>query len=131
LTGEHGADRVIDILGGEALDRNISASARFGHIVLVSTAGGAKAEINAARLMMKQMTLSGSTLRPQTSEVKAAVARSLRANVWPALEDGRIIKPRIQSFPLTDAATAHRALESRANYGKIVLVTDWGFGQSN
>jgi NADPH2:quinone reductase len=131
LTAEHGADRVIDIVGGEMLDRNITASARFGHIVLVSTAGGAKAEINAARLMMKQLTLSGSTLRPQTSDVKAMIAKSLKANVWPALADGRISKPRIQRFSLTDAPAAHRALETRANYGKIVLVTGFGRDQSN
>src|SRR5690606_36660912 len=57
LTAEHGADRVIDMVAGENLDRNIAAGARFGHIVLLATAGGARAEINAARLMMKQMTL--------------------------------------------------------------------------
>lgn len=131
LTGDHGADRVIDILGGEMLDRNITASARFGHIVLVSTAAGAKAEINAARLMMKQLTLSGSTLRPQTPQVKATIAKSLKTNVWPALEDGRIKKPRLQQFSLTEAPAAHRALETRANYGKIVLVTGFGRDQSN
>lgn len=131
LTGEHGADRVIDMVAGENLERNISASARFGHIVLLATAGGARAEINAARLMMNQLTLSGSTLRPQTSEVKAAIANSLRASVWPALEDGRIRKPRIQRFALADAPAAHIALEARANYGKIVLVTDFGRDQSN
>lgn len=129
LTAEHGADRVVDMVAGENLDRNIAASARFGHIVLLATSGGPKAEINAARLMMKQMTLSGSTLRPQSSEVKAAIARSLRQSVWPALEDGRIRKPRIQRFALTDAPAAHRALEARSNYGKIVLITDFGRGQ--
>lgn len=131
LTAEHGADRIIDMVAGENLERNISASARFGHIVLLATAGGAKAEINAARLMMKQLTLSGSTLRPQTSEAKAAIATSLRAKVWPALGGGLIKKPRIQRFSLADAPAAHRALENRANYGKIVLVTDFGRDQSN
>lgn len=131
ITAEHGADRVIDMVAGENLERNISASARFGHIVLLATAGGARAEINAARLMMKQLTLSGSTLRPQTSEVKASIARSLRANVWPALADGRIRKPRIQRFALADAPAAHRALEARENYGKIVLATGFGQGQAD
>lgn len=131
ITTDHGADRIIDMVAGENLERNITASARFGHIVLLATAGGAKAEINAARLMMKQLTLSGSTLRPQTSEVKAAIARSLEATVWPALADGRIKKPRIQRFALADAPGAHRALEARENYGKIVLVTDFGRDQSN
>jgi len=131
ITAEHGADRIIDMVAGENLERNINASARFGHIVLLATAGGTKAEINAARLMMKQLTLSGSTLRPQTSEVKAAIAASLKASLWPALADGRIRKPRIQRFALADAPAAHRALEARANYGKIVLVTDFGRDQSN
>ncbi|MGN6486826.1 MAG: NAD(P)H-quinone oxidoreductase [Devosia sp.] len=131
LTAEHGADRVIDMVAGENLDRNIAASARFGHIVLLATAGGGRAEINAARLMMKQMTLSGSTLRPQSSDVKAAIAHSLRQNVWPALEDGRIRKPRIQRFALADAPDAHRALEARSNYGKIVLITDFERGQAD
>ena len=131
ITAEHGADRIIDMVAGENLERNLAASARFGHIVLLATAGGAKAEINAARLMMKQLTLSGSTLRPQTSEAKAAIAESLRARVWPALEAGRIRKPRIQRFALADAPAAHRALETRSNYGKIVLVTDFGRHQSN
>jgi NADPH2:quinone reductase len=131
ITAEHGADRIIDMVAGENLERNISASARFGHIVLLATAGGAKAEINAARLMMKQLTLSGSTLRPQTSEAKAAIAASLKTSVWPTLEAGRIRKPRIQRFALADAPAAHRALETRANYGKIVLVTDFGRDQSN
>ena len=131
ITTEHGADRIIDMVAGENLERNITASARFGHIVLLATAGGAKAEINAARLMMKQLMLSGSTLRPQTPEVKAAIAASLRVNLWPALSDGRIRKPRLQRFALEDAPAAHRALETRANYGKIVLVTDFGRDQAN
>ncbi len=131
LTSEHGADRVIDMVAGENLERNIAASARFGHIVLLATAGGARAEINAARLMMKQLTLSGSTLRPQTSDAKAAIAASLRENTWPAFADGRVLKPRIQRFALADAPAAHRALETRTNYGKIVLVTGFGRDQSN
>lgn len=131
LTAEHGADRVIDMVAGENLDRNIAAAARFGHIVLLATAGGARAEINAARLMMKQLTISGSTLRPQTSEAKAAIATSLRINVWPAFSDGRILKPRIQRFDLADAPAAHRVLETRTNYGKIVLLTGFGRDQSN
>lgn len=131
ITAEQGADRIIDMVAGENLERNISASARFGHIILLATAGGAKSEINAARLMMKQLTLSGSTLRPQTTEVKAAIAASLRASVWPALEDGRIKKPRLQRFALAEAPSAHRALETRANYGKIVLITEFGRDQAN
>lgn len=126
LTDGKGADRIVDIVGGDALDRNIRAAARFGHIVIVSTQAGPRAEINASLILMKQLTLSGSTLRPQTREVKAAIANSLRQSVWPALEDGRIVRPRIRSFPLAEAARAHVELERADNYGKLILVTPWG-----
>jgi NADPH2:quinone reductase len=61
--------------------------------------------------------------------VKASIASSLLASVWPALEDGRIVKPRIQTFPLAEAANAHRAIENRSNFGKLVLLTSWGTRQ--
>lgn len=126
LTDGNGVDRVVDIVGGEALDKNIRASARFGHVVMVSSQGGAKAEINGALVLMKQLTLSGSTLRPQSREVKAAIAASLKQNVWPALEDGRFIAPRIRALPLAEAARGHVELEKSSNYGKLILVTRWG-----
>lgn len=126
ITGGHGADRIVDVAGGTTLDRNIVAGARFAHIVLVSTQAGGTAEINIARLMSKQMTLSGSTLRPQSRETKAAIADTLRERVWPALGAGRLPRPRIRAMPLADAPLAHAELERRDNYGKLVLVTDWG-----
>jgi NADPH2:quinone reductase len=126
ITGGKGADRVVDIVGGDTLDRNIRASARFGHIVIVSTLAGPKAEINASLILMKQLTLSGSTLRPQTREVKAAIARSLAKSAWPALADGRIIPPRIRALPLAEAARGHVELEKPGNYGKLILMTPWG-----
>jgi len=126
LTDGRGADRIVDIVGGETLDRNIRASARFGHIVIVSTLAGAKAEINASLVLMKQLTLSGSTLRPQTREVKAQIADSLRKTVWPALADGRFVAPRIRALPLAEAARGHALLERSDSYGKLILVTPWG-----
>ncbi|WP_291398528.1 NAD(P)H-quinone oxidoreductase [Devosia sp.] len=126
LTGGRGADRIVDIVGGDALDRNLRAAARFGHIVIVSTQAGPRAEINASLILMKQLTLSGSTLRPQTRETKAAIAASLLASVWPALKDGRIVRPRIRALPLVEAARGHVELERSDNYGKLILVTDWG-----
>ena len=126
ITGKHGADRIVDIAGGATLDRNISASARFGHIVLVSTQAGGMAEINAGRLMMKQLTLSGSTLRPQSTETKAAIATTLRQKIWPGLADRSLPRPRIRSVPLLEAPRAHAELERRDNYGKLVLLTNWG-----
>lgn len=126
ITGQHGADRIVDIAGGPTLDRNISASARFGHIVLVSTQAGGIAEINAGRLMTKQLTLSGSTLRPQTREAKAAIARALESRVWPHLAESAVRRLRIRAVPLLEAPRAHAELERRDNYGKLVLLTDWG-----
>jgi putative PIG3 family NAD(P)H quinone oxidoreductase len=126
ITGQHGADRVVDIAGGPTLDRNISASARFGHIVLVSTQAGGTAEINAGRLMMKQLTLSGSTLRPQTRETKASIAAALGQSIWPRLAAPGVPRPRIRYVPLREAPRAHAELERRDNYGKLVLLTDWG-----
>lgn len=128
LTGGRGADRIVDIVGGDGLERNLVAAARSGHIVLVSTLAGAQATINAGRLLAKQLTLSGSTLRPQSSETKAAIARHLLAGVWPGLADGRIVPPRLRAFRLADAASAHAAFEAPTHYGKIVLVTEWGAG---
>lgn len=131
ITDGKGADRIVDIVGGDTLEKNIRAAARFGHIVIVSTLGGPKAEINASQILMKQLTLSGSTLRPQSREVKAAIAHSLRKTVWPALEDGRIVPPRIRALPLGDAARGHVELEKPDNYGKLILVTPWGETQWN
>ncbi|MDB5539762.1 MAG: NAD(P)H-quinone oxidoreductase [Devosia sp.] len=126
ITGGKGADRIVDIVGGDALERNIRAAARFGHIVIVSTLAGPKSEINASHILMKQLTLSGSTLRPQTREVKAGIALSLHESVWPALADGRILRPRIRALPLAEAARAHAELEKPEHYGKLILVTPWG-----
>lgn len=126
LTAGHGADRIIELTGGSGLQASIAMSARFGHILLVSTQAGGRADINASQVMAKQLTLSGSTLRPQSRETKAAIADCLRENVWPAIADGRIVPPRIRWAPLADAARAHAALERRDSYGKLVLLTPWG-----
>lgn len=131
ITDGRGADRIVDIVGGELLEQNIRAAARFGHILLVSTQGGPKSEITAALVLMKQLTISGSTLRPQSRETKAAIAGSLRRTTWPALADGRIRRPRIRALPLADAARGHVELERRENYGKLILLTRWGETQLN
>ncbi|HEY0853250.1 MAG TPA: NAD(P)H-quinone oxidoreductase [Devosia sp.] len=128
ITGGHGADRILDMVGGDYLPRNIDAAARGGHIVQVASLDTQKSQIAAGLMVAKWLTLSGSTLRPQSSAAKAAIADSLRQNVWPALADGRIRPPRIRALPLAEAARGHRAMETRENYGKIVLVTDFGAG---
>lgn len=123
LTGGQGADRIVDMMGGDMVGRNLAAAARGAHIVMLATLLGPKAEANFGLLVAKQLTISGSTLRPQSSETKAAIAAHLLASTWPALEDGRISKPRLRSFPLDRAADAHRAMEDRGSFGKIVLET--------
>lgn len=126
FTGGNGADRILDIVGGDYLPRNIEASARGGHIVQVAALAGKAAEISAGKIVMKWLTVSGSTLRPQSPETKAAIARSLLSEVWPALEDGRIVRPRIRVLPLEQVAEGHVAMEQRENYGKLILLTELG-----
>ncbi|WP_332701661.1 NAD(P)H-quinone oxidoreductase [Devosia sp.] len=126
LTGGKGVDRVVDIIGGPMAERNIAACARGGHIVQVSTLDGATASISLRAIMAKQLTLSGSTLRPQTPAVKAAIAGRIRAELLPGLSQPGFVKPAITFFPMAAAADAHRAMEARSHLGKIVLVTAFG-----
>lgn len=126
ITGGHGADRVVDIVGGSTARLNIAASARFGHILLVSTLAGTDAEIPLRQIMAKQLTVSGSTLRPQTTETKAAIAETIRLRLFDSLIAADSPRPRVASFGLEQAADAHRAFEAPDQYGKIVLLTDHG-----
>ena len=129
LTDGRGVDRVIDLLGGAMAERNVAASARSGHILQVSTLDGASANLPLRTIMAKQLTLSGSTLRPQTAATKAAIADRIRADLLPALSRPGFVKPAVASFPLAQAADAHRAMEARGHIGKIVLVTAFGAGE--
>lgn len=126
VTGGRGADRVIDLVGGDYLPRNVDASARGGHIIQVAAVSGQPSRISAGKLVMKWLAISGSTLRPQPAEVKAAIADSLARSVWPALADGRIGPPRIRALPLEEAARGHAQMERRDNFGKLILVTEYG-----
>lgn len=126
LTDGAGVDRVLDIIGGAMAITNITASARGGHIVQVSTLDGASAEIPLRTIMAKQLTLSGSTLRPQTAGTKAAIADHIRTHLLPALARPDFVRPRVTSFPIADAAAAHRAMEGRNHLGKLVLLTPFG-----
>jgi NADPH:quinone reductase len=130
ITSGTGVDRILDMTGGDYLPRNIEAAARGAHIVQVASLSGQKSEINAGLIVAKWLTLSGSTLRPQPAEAKAAIATSLRQHVWPHIEANRIAPPRIRTFSLTEAATAHIEMEKRENYGKILLVTAFGAAAS-
>jgi NADPH:quinone reductase len=126
LTGGNGVDRIVDMVGGDATRRHIDALARFGHIVLISTIADRNADLPLNKIVGNQLTLSGSTLRPQPPETKAAIAAHLRQHIWPALDDPALPRPRIQRFALAQAADAHRAMEEPTRHGKIILVTDFG-----
>ena len=117
-----GADVILDMVGGEYVERNIQCAARDGRIVNIAFLAGAKVEVNMLPVMLKRLTLTGSTLRPQPSEVKASIARDLEAQVWPMIEAGKL-RPRIAAtFALEDVADAHRLMESSQHIGKILLL---------
>lgn len=121
IRAEGGADVILDMVGGDYIARNLRCLATDGRLVQIAFLTGPKAEINFAPMMMKRQTITGSTLRPQSDEAKAAIARDLRTKVWPLLETGRIAPVMDQSFDLADAAKAHARMESSAHIGKIVL----------
>jgi len=126
LTDGRGVDRILDIIGGDYLGRNLRAAARNAVILQLAMREGARTEIDLGPILMKALTLTGSTLRPQSGADKARLAAGLAATVWPAIAAGRIRPARTRTFPLDRAADAHRSMESRDHYGKIVLVTDFG-----
>jgi putative PIG3 family NAD(P)H quinone oxidoreductase len=121
-TGGRGVDVVLDMVGGEYFARNIDALAMDGRLVEIATLRGAKAELSIPTIMQRRLTITGSTLRARTVAEKGALARAVHANVWPLIESGAV-KPVIhQTFPLEDAAGAHRVLESDTHIGKVILV---------
>jgi len=120
-TGKKGADVVLDMVGGDYIQRNISALAPDGRLCYIAFLGGSKVEVDFLPMMLKRITIGGSTLRVRSVEFKAAIARNLRDKVWPKIEAGEI-KPVVHAtFPLAEAADAHRLMESSAHIGKIAL----------
>ena len=123
FSGGQGVDVILDMVGGDYVARNIDALARGGRIASIAFLRGSKVELDLMPLLMKHLTITASTLRPQTIEQKGAIANALRERIWPLIEAGDI-KPVIDStFPLADAAEAHRLMESSRHIGKIMLVT--------
>jgi NADPH:quinone reductase len=121
-TGGRGVDVVLDMVGGDYFPRNIDALAVEGRLVEIATLRGAKAEITIPTVMQRRLTITGSTLRARAVAEKGAIAQAVRTHVWPLVESGAV-KPIIhQTFPLADAAAAHRVLEAGAHIGKVVLV---------
>ena len=116
-----GANVILDMVGGPYMARNISALADEGRLVQIAFLQGPKAELNMAPLMMRRLTWTGSTLRPQSDLAKARIADQLRAHVWPLLAAGKVAPVIDSEYALADASLAHARMESSAHIGKIVL----------
>lgn len=119
--GGKGIDVILDMVGGDYIEKNIKAAAPDGRIVNIAFLRGPKAEVNFMPMMLKRLTLTGSTLRSQSIDRKGEIARHLKKTVWPLIEAGRV-KPAIHKvFPLADARAAHELMETSAHIGKIML----------
>ena len=118
---EGGMDLILDMVGGAYIPRNIKALADDGRMVHIAFLGGPKAELNFAQIMARRLTVTGSTLRPQSNMAKARIAAELREKVWPLLEAGRVGPVMDSEFPLAEAAAAHERLESAGHIGKVAL----------
>jgi putative PIG3 family NAD(P)H quinone oxidoreductase len=120
-TGGKGVDVILDMVGGDYIQRDIKALAEDGRLSFIAFLGGPKAEVNFAAVMMKRLTITGSTLRARPVEVKAQLAAELKEKVWPLLDQGKVAPVMAASFPLAEAAKAHALMESSDHIGKIVL----------
>ena len=122
VTDGRGVDLILDIVGGDYAPRNLAALAQDGRLVQIGLMGGTSATVDLNRLMRRRLTITGSTLRPRSVEEKGDIAAALLDQVWPLLEECRVRPIIYRTFPLADAAEAHRLMESSEHIGKIVLV---------
>ena len=118
---EGGANLILDMVGGDYLPRNVKALAEDGRLVQIAFLQGPKVELNFALVMVRRLTITGSTLRPQSDLAKARIADSLREKVWPLLDAGKVAPVMDSEFPMDRAADAHARMESSGHIGKIVL----------
>ncbi len=121
MRAEGGANLILDMVGGDYIPRNIKALAEDGRLVQIAFLQGPVVELNFALMMVKRLTLTGSTLRPQSDLAKARIAQDLREAVWPLLEAGKVAPVMDSEFDLSDAAVAHARMEASGHIGKIVL----------
>lgn len=121
LRAEGGANLILDMVGGDYIPRNIKALADDGRLVQIAFLQSPKVEMNFAPLMVRRLTMTGSTLRPQSDAAKADIAADLATHVWPLLDAGRIAPVMDSEFALENAADAHARMESSQHIGKIVL----------
>lgn len=120
-TGGEGVDVVLDMVGGSYLQKNVRLLRRDGRLVMIAFLEGSKTEFDFLPVMMKRLTLTGSTMRPRTVAEKAAIRDALLANIWPALAAGKLKNHLFATYPFDQAADAHRLMESSRHIGKIVL----------
>lgn len=121
MKSEGRAHLILDMVGGSYLPRNVKSLADDGRLVQIAFLQGPKVELNFAQVMMRRLTITGSTLRPQSDLAKAEIAKQLQEHVWPLLSAGRIAPVMDSEFALADAAAAHTRMESSGHIGKIVL----------
>ncbi len=121
LTEGRGVDVILDMVAGDYIPRELKALADDGRLVLIALLGGSKAEADLGQILRRRLTVTGSTLRPRDVAFKAQIAANLREHVWPMIESGAIKPVVYRSFPLAEAAEAHRLMESSTHVGKIVL----------
>ena len=121
LKAEGGANLILDMVGGSYLPRNVKALADDGRLVQIAFLTGPKVELNFAEVMMRRLTITGSTLRPQSDLAKARYAEALETHVWPMITKGALAPVIDSKFPMADAAGAHRRMETSSHIGKIVL----------
>ena len=124
LQAAGGADLILDMVGGPYLPRNIKALCDDGRLVQIAFLQGPKVELNFAEVMMRRLTITGSTLRPQSDLAKARIAAQVEQHIWPMIAAGRFRVVIDSEFALTDAADAHRQLESPGHIGKVVMKVD-------
>ncbi|HXZ91706.1 MAG TPA: NAD(P)H-quinone oxidoreductase [Burkholderiales bacterium] len=120
-TGGKGVNVVLDMVGGDYVPKELKCLADEGRLVFIAFLRGPKTELDINEVMRRRLVLTGSTLRPRPVEFKGAVARSLREHVWPLIEAGKIKPVVFKTFPLAEAAEAHRLMESSQHIGKLVL----------
>jgi len=124
VTQGRGVDLILDIVGGDYIARDLAALAVEGRLVVIGFMGGDTATIDFRRVLGRRLTITGSTLRPRSPAEKGEIATALRWEVWPLVEQG-VVKPIVyRTFPLEEAAAAHRLMESSEHVGKIVLTTE-------
>lgn len=121
-----GVDVVLDMVSGDYVARNLKCLAEDGRHVTIAVLGGARADINMAVVMMRRLTLTGSTLRPRSDSFKAALADEIADNAWPLFVDGELSPVMDKTFPLAEAAAAHARMEAGEHIGKIVLEVSGG-----